>query len=336
MKVGVIGGGSWGTTLAMLVSSAGHEVLLWAHEPEVVAQIQQRRCNEQFLPGFELPPLVATSALEEVVADRELILSVVPSHVVREIWTQVGPLVRGTPLLVSATKGIETGSLATMVEVLRETIPRRLHAGIAVLSGPSFAREVAARQPTAVVVAAREISVARKIQTELSTGRFRIYTSEDLPGVEIGGAAKNVIAIAAGIADGLGLGINARAALITRGLAEITRLAQAKAAQPMTLAGLAGMGDLVLTCTGDLSRNRGVGLCLGQGEQLTDIQARTKTVAEGVNSAKSCLGLARRLGVDMPITETVHAVLYLGLDPLQAVEALMERQLKPETEPFRS
>lgn len=336
MKVGVVGGGSWGTTLAMQASAAGHQVVLWAHEPEVAEQIQRERRNDLFLPGFELPPMTATAELEEAVAHQELIISVVPSHVLREIWTEAGPLVHGAPLLVSATKGIETASLATMVEVLREVTPRRLHAGIAVLSGPSFATEVAARQPTAVVVAAREIDAARRIQTELSTRRFRIYTSEDLPGVEIGGAAKNVIAIASGIADGLELGINARAALITRGLAEMTRLAVAKAAQPMTLAGLAGMGDLVLTCTGDLSRNRGVGLLLGQGEQLNDIQARTNTVAEGVNSAKSCLGLARRLGVDMPITETVHAVLFLGLDPLKAVGELMERQLKPEAEHFRT
>ena len=256
----------------------------------------------------------------------------VPSHVVREIWTVAGPLIEGEPLLVSATKGIEKVTLATMVEVLRETVPPRIHGRLAVLSGPSFAVEVAERRPTAVVVAARNQAVAEQVQRALSTDRFRIYTSEDVTGVEVGGASKNVIAIATGIADGMHLGDNARAALITRGLAEITRLAVAKAANPLTLAGLAGVGDLVLTCTGELSRNRSVGLKLGQGQTLAQILAGRHSVAEGINSAESCHHLARRLGVVMPITEAVHAVLHQGMPPLEALGQLMGRQLRPERE----
>jgi glycerol-3-phosphate dehydrogenase (NAD(P)+) len=334
MKVGVVGGGSWGTALAKLAAEADHEVVVWAFEPEVVREMRESRHNTMYLPGITLPSLHTTSELAEAVRDRDLILSVLPSHVVREIWRKAGPLISGDPLLVSATKGIETVTLATMIEVMREEIPQRLHLNLAVLSGPSFASEVARRQPTAVVVAARESTCAEKVQQALSTDRFRVYSSDDVPGVEIGGAAKNVVAIAAGIADGLCLGHNARAALITRGLTEITRLAVAKAANPMTLAGLAGMGDLVLTCTGDLSRNRSVGIKLGQGRTLAEIQAGMTMVAEGIKSAASCHGLARRLGVEMPITEAVYAVLYQGLSPTEAVGNLMGRQLRPELERY--
>jgi glycerol-3-phosphate dehydrogenase (NAD(P)+) len=305
-------------------------VLLWAYEPEVAQEINLQRTNQLYLPDVELPPVEATNEVERVVHGRDLVLSVVPSHVVREVWGRAGRAVTGEPMVVSATKGIENVTLATMVEVLRECVPRSLHARLAVLSGPSFAVEVARRLPTAVVVAARHVAVAQEVQRALAGDRFRIYTSEDVPGVEIGGAAKNVAAIAAGIADGLGLGHNTRAALITRGLAEITRLAMAKAANPLTLAGLAGMGDLVLTCTGDLSRNRTVGVKLGQGLALEEIQSATRSVAEGIRSAKACHNLARRLGVEMPITEAVQAVLYEGLAPMEAVGQLMNRELKHE------
>ncbi len=336
MRVAVIGAGSWGTALARTAAEAGHEVTIWAYEPEVAQQINDARRNETYLAGVELPAMRATNDLERVVAGQELILSVVPSHVMREIWTQAGPLVRGEPLLVSATKGIENHTLATMAEVLREVTPRRLHAGLAVLSGPSFALEVARGQPTAVVVASRSAGVAEHVQRAFSSERLRIYTSDDVPGVEVGGAAKNVVAIAAGIAAGLELGHNTLAALITRGLAEVTRLAVAKAANPLTLAGLAGVGDLVLTCTGELSRNRSVGVELGRGRTLEEILGARRSVAEGVKSAASCSGLARRLGVEMPITEVVHAVLHQGLHPREAVSNLMGRQLRQELERYTS
>lgn len=332
MKVGVVGAGSWGTALAKLAAEHGHEVAIWAYEPEVVEQIRETSINSVYLPEVPLPPLVTTGDLGEVVAGRDLLLSVMPSHVVREIWSAAAEQIEGEPVIVSATKGIENVTLATMVEVLRETLPRRLHDRIAVLSGPSFAAEVARKLPTAVVVAAQRQQVAEEVQQALSTGRFRVYTSVDVPGVEIGGAAKNVVAIAAGIVDGLSLGHNTRAALITRGLAEITRLAMAKAANPLTLAGLAGIGDLVLTCTGELSRNRDVGFKLGRGSLLDEILASTKMVAEGIRSAKSCRNLALRLGVEMPITEAVHAVIHEGLAPMDGVVQLMGRQLKRELE----
>lgn len=331
-QVGVIGAGSWGTALAKLCADKGHQVQIWAYEPEVAQQIRADHENATYLPGVELTGMSATAALDEVVAQKDLLISVMPSHVVRQIWERAGSAISGDPLIVSATKGIENVTLATMVEVLRENLPRRLHGGLAVLSGPSFAFEVARKLPTAVVVAAQRLEVAERVQRLMATDRFRIYTSEDVPGVEIGGASKNVVAIAAGIADGLELGHNTRAALITRGLAEITRLATAKAANPMTLPGLAGMGDLVLTCTGELSRNRSVGMKLGQGLSLDAIQAGTHTVAEGIRSAKSCHNLARRLGVEMPITEAVYAVIYEGLAPMDAVVQLMGRQLRPELE----
>ncbi|MCA9664720.1 MAG: NAD(P)-dependent glycerol-3-phosphate dehydrogenase [Myxococcales bacterium] len=331
MKVGVIGAGSWGTALSKLCADAGHAVSLWAYEKEVAEQIRAG-CNETYLPGVELPPLDASNNLAEVVSGRELLISVMPSHVVREVWSGVRDADLGDPIVVSATKGIENVTLATMVEVLRESLPVRLHDRLAALSGPSFAVEVGNRLPTAVVVASPSADTARTVQKALSTDRFRIYTSDDVVGVEVGGAAKNVIAIAAGVAEGLRFGHNTRAALITRGLAEITRLAVAKAGNPMTLAGLAGMGDLVLTCTGGPSRNRSVGLRLGQGESLEAIQASMKAVAEGVRSAKSCLALGRRLGVEMPITATVHGILYEGLDAREATAALMKRQLKHELE----
>ena len=331
MNIGVVGAGSWGTALAALAAGQGHRVTIWGYEREVVEQLKNRR-NEMYLPELELPPMTATGDLAEVGRGQDLLISVMPSHVVRAVWTDLAQHVDGEPLVVSATKGIENVTLATMAEVLRELLPPRIHRKLAVLSGPSFAREVVKRLPTAVVVAAKDIEAAQAVQGALSTDRFRIYTSTDVVGIEVGGAAKNVVAIAAGISDGLGYGHNTRAALITRGLAEITRLAVAKAANPMTLAGLAGVGDLVLTCTGGLSRNRTVGVKLGEGESLEAIEAGMHMVAEGVRTAKSCLGLARRLGVEMPITEVVHAVLYEGLDAARATAQLMRRELKHELE----
>jgi len=330
VKVGVIGAGSWGTALAKLAAQAGHEVMVWAYEEEVARQIVQGRENEVYLPGVELPPLYATHALEKVVEAQDLLISVMPSHVVREVWAQAAGSIGGDPVVVSATKGIEQVTLASMVEVLREELPRRLHHRLAALSGPSFAKEVGQGQPTAVVVAARDIQVASQVQHALRTPYFRTYSSTDLTGVEIGGAAKNVMAIAAGMADGLGFGHNSRAAVITRGLAEITRLAVAKGANPMTLAGLSGMGDLVLTCTGHLSRNHKTGVALGKGQTLEEIQAASPMIAEGIRNAASCRALALRMGVEMPVVEMVYDVLYSGLSPVKGAKQLMSRELKNE------
>ncbi|MCB9556814.1 MAG: NAD(P)-dependent glycerol-3-phosphate dehydrogenase [Deltaproteobacteria bacterium] len=333
MRVGVIGAGSWGTALAKAASEAGHQVTIWAYEADVADQINQQHLNQRYLSGIELPPsLVATNELAAVASGADMLLSVTPSHVVRAIWEELAPHIDGDPYIVSASKGIENVTLATMLEVLREVLPPRFDQRLSVLSGPSFAQEVAQRLPTAVVVASVELPTAQAVQQALSTDRLRLYTSTDTAGVEIGGAAKNVIAIAAGIADGLGFGTNTRAALITRGLAEITRLAVAKSANPLTLAGLAGLGDLVLTCTGVMSRNRSVGLKLGEGQTLEQIQGAMSSVAEGIRSAKSCRGLARRLGVEMPIIDAIYSVLYDGVDARDATQQLMQRQLRHELE----
>jgi glycerol-3-phosphate dehydrogenase (NAD(P)+) len=333
VKVGVIGAGSWGTALAKLAVEAGHQVTVWAYEADLVDKLRAGD-NPLYLPDVALPPMHVTNDLAEAVCQRELLISVMPSHVVREIWSVAGPLIEGDPVVVSATKGIEQVTLASMIEVMRETIPRRLHESLAALSGPSFAKEVAEQHPTTVVVAARDLDVAKRVQVTLGTPYFRIYTSTDLVGLEIGGATKNVIAIAAGIADGLGFGYNTRAALITRGLAEITRLAVAKGADPMTLAGLSGMGDLVLTCTGTLSRNYTTGVKLGRGQSLEQIQGATRMVAEGVKNAASCRALSVRLGVEMPVVDMVYDVLHEGLAPKDGARRLMSRQQKHEPETY--
>jgi len=330
VNVAVIGAGSWGTALAKLCAEAGHAVTVWAYEQEVAEAINGKGENPLYLPGIPLPAVHATQDLESSLCKRDIIMSVVPSHLLRQVWRLAAKLVTGSPVIVSATKGIENDTLASMTEVLQDVMPRRLHPRLAVLSGPSFAVEVAKRQPTAVLVAAKDVEVAHFVQATLATDYFRIYASEDVAGAEIGGAAKNVVAIAVGMSDGLGFGGNTRAALITRGLAEIARLAVAKGANPLTLAGLSGMGDLVLTCTGDLSRNRRVGLQLGRGRSLAQIEAEMKMVAEGIHNAKSCRDLAARLGVEMPVTEMVHDVLYEGMEPGMGARRLMGRAQKDE------
>lgn len=328
MTVAVLGAGSWGTTLAGLLAGKGTSVRLWAHEPEVVAAVNQTRENPLFAPGFRLPDsLCAVADPSAAVQKTPVVLSVIPSQFVRPVVERLRGSLARDALVVSATKGIETGSLKLMSQVLRETLPGTR---LAVLSGPSFAEEVQQGQPTAVVAAAAELRDAEEVQGIFATPRFRVYTNLDMVGVELGGALKNVIAIAAGILEGLGLGNNPRAALITRGLAEMTRLGRALGADPLTFAGLAGMGDLILTTCGNLSRNRALGLALARGESLEQYTAAHRTVAEGATTAEAAVRLAQQAGVELPITEQVHAVLFEGKDPGQAVADLMERTLKPE------
>jgi glycerol-3-phosphate dehydrogenase (NAD(P)+) len=327
-RIGVLGAGSWGTTLADLLARKGHEVRLWAYEAEVVDSINRRHVNDLFLAGRPLDPkLVACSDPFEAVEGVPLILSAAPSHVVRAVTAPLEPGVGRDTIVVSATKGIEAPGLCLPHEVLSETLPGR---PVVALSGPSFAAEVHEGQPTAVVAAARDARVAAVVQEAFSTPKFRVYSNDDLVGVELCGALKNVVAIAAGILEGLGLGNNPRAALITRGLAEMTRLGLAMGAQPMTFAGLAGMGDLILTATGGLSRNRALGMALAKGERLAEYTATHRTVAEGVNTARSATGLAERHGVELPITAQVAAILFDDKSPRQAVTDLMERTLKAE------
>lgn len=329
--IGVIGAGSWGTTLADLLAKKGHDVILWAYEADLVKEMEETRVNSVFLPGITLSPrLRFTNSLQEAASGKEIVLFVSPTQVFRSVLKGALPFLTEETLLVNAAKGVELDTLKTISQISAELLPARLFANFCVISGPSFAREVAQEMPTAVVAASPALEVARRIQEAFSTPCFRVYTNSDMIGVELGGSIKNVIAIAAGISDGLGLGYNPRAALITRGLAEMARLGLAMGAQASTFAGLAGMGDLVLTCTGDLSRNRTVGMQLGQGKKLADILSGMRMVAEGVKTTESAYRLARKLGVDMPITEQVYRVLHENKDPRQAVLDLMTRDLKAE------
>ncbi len=326
--VTVLGAGSWGTTLANLLAAKQHRVRLWAYEPDVVESINREHRNTAFLPAVLLSEgLRAFADPVEAVDGADVLLSVIPSHAVRSVVSRLSAVTRPGMLVVSATKGIEPTSLKLMSEVLRETLnePR-----VAVLSGPSFAEEVCQDQPTAVVAAAEDLASSEEVQSIFATPCFRVYSNLDVVGVELGGALKNVIAIAAGILEGLGLGNNPRAALVTRGLAEMTRLGRAMGADPMTFAGLAGMGDLILTTCGALSRNRALGIALAEGHSLEAYTASHRSVAEGANTARAATGLAGRYGVELPISEQVRAVLFEGKSPRQAVADLMERTLKPE------
>ncbi len=330
-RVAVIGAGMWGTALSLTLASLGHSVKLWAYEKEVVECIRARHENDLFMPGIRLPEKVAaTNDLADALDEAEFLLAVMPSHVCRVLYEKMLPFLRPELIIVSATKGIETESLMRMSEVLRSVVGQRFSPRLAVLSGPSFAKEVALGDPTAVVVASEERDAALSVQTAFSSPTLRLYTSSDVVGVELGGAVKNVIAIAAGVIEGLGLGHNPTAALITRGLAEITRLACACGGRRETLAGLAGMGDLVLTCTGDLSRNRTVGVQLGKGRKLREIVGSMRTVAEGVRTTGATVSLAAREGVEMPITRQVHRILEGEVSPRDAIRELMERTLKDE------
>ena len=330
-KIGVVGAGSWGTTLANLLAKNGHEVRLWSFEEDVTALIHQSRENAVYLPGVELSSnLSATSDLAAAVADAGMVLSVSPSQHVRGIMKKAAPHIREDALIVSASKGIETSTLETMAEVLEDALPATRARGHCFLSGPSFAAEVAREHPTAVAVGSRDAGAARRAQQLFQADYFRVYTTQDVMGVELGGALKNVMALAAGMVAGLGFGHNTMAALITRGLAELTRLSLAMGASERTLAGLSGMGDLILTCTGDLSRNRTVGVELGKGRKLNEVLGEMRMVAEGVETTRATHQLAQREGIDMPIVAQVHAVLFEERAPAEAVKTLMLRAPKPE------
>lgn len=330
-KIAVIGAGSWGTTLADLLAKKGHHVTLWAYEPELVRKMRDDRENDLYLPGIRLSErLFFTNELEEAYRGCRMVLCVVPSQLVRTVMGRSIPFLPNDSIVVSASKGIEVDTLEVVSDIYKEILPPELYANFAVLSGPSFAREVAQEMPTAVTAASASEAVAHRVQEVFSTGFFRVYRNDDVVGVELGGAIKNVIAIAAGISDGLGFGYNTRAALITRGLAEMTRLGVALGAQPATFAGLAGMGDLVLTCTGDLSRNRSVGYQIGQGRRLAEILGEMRMVAEGVKTTESAYNLARKLGVEMPITEQTYRMLYEDKPAREAVLELMGRNPKAE------
>ncbi len=331
MEICVLGAGSWGTALAMVLARKGMKTTLWARNDEHVRDINAKRENAKYLPGIPVPDtLTASSDLEASVRGKSFIIVVVPSHTVRDVMMRAAAAISPDTIIVSASKGIENESLETMDEVLKAVLPGALGGRLVFLSGPSFAKEVGKGFPTAVVSASRDRSAAEATAQLFHTDRFRVYTSDDVTGVELGGALKNVMAIAAGIADGLGLGYNTRAALITRGLAEISRLAVRKGANPLTLAGLAGMGDLVLTCTGDLSRNRHVGMELGKGQTLKQVLAGMSQVAEGVKTTKSARDLAARLQVEMPITETIYRVLYEDLSAKDALSDLLGRAPRHE------
>ena len=333
-RVAVIGAGAWGTALAMaLARKGGHTIRLWANEPEVVESIATRRVNQRFLPGFEIPPSVEpTHELNAALTGAEIVVSVMPSQHCRALFERMAPQLDPQTLLVSCTKGLESGTLLRMSEVISDVFrKRKFTARVGAISGPSFAKEVARGDPTAVTVASDDAKLSRVVQNAFNSSRFRVYTNDDVIGVELGGALKNIVAIAAGVCDGLGLGHNSVAALITRGLAEIARLVVACGGRLDTMAGLAGLGDLVLTCTGDLSRNRSVGVELGRGRKLPDIIAGMHgAVAEGVFTTKAAVGLARKKNVEMPITEQMFAILEQGRAPQQAIEELMTRAARSE------
>ncbi|MCS6285944.1 MAG: NAD(P)-dependent glycerol-3-phosphate dehydrogenase [Nitrospira sp.] len=330
-SLGVIGAGAWGTALAKHLAEKGLEIRLWAYEREVVDSINTAHENRVFLPGVPLPrTLTATTSLTEAIERRDGLLFVVPSHVTRQVLRNLASCLSRPMPLLSATKGIEEDSSKLMTQIMDEVLPESMEPYLMALSGPSFASELSAGKPTAVCLAGRDPQLVARFQTALMTPALRVYADGDLIGLQLGGALKNVMALAAGVVDGLELGHNARAALITRGLAEIVRLGMAMGADPRTFYGLSGVGDLVLTCTGSLSRNHSVGVRLGQGESLDAILGGMQAVAEGVRTARAALGLARRHQVEMPITQEINAVLFEGKSCRKAVSDLMERDAKPE------
>jgi glycerol-3-phosphate dehydrogenase (NAD(P)+) len=330
-KIGVIGAGAWGTALAMLLAHNGHDVTLWMYEKDLAEETARTRENRVYLPGFTLPgSILVTSSLETAVRDKPIILSVVPSHTVRAVASQFAPFLSTDAIIISASKGIELETLMPLSEVFKDILPKEFHDRLCFLSGPSFAKEVARKMPTAVALASYDPAAGKKAQEAFSNPYFRVYTNPDVLGVELAGALKNVVAIAAGVIEGMGFGYNTMAALLTRGLAEMARLGVAMGGELQTFSGLAGMGDLVLTCTGGLSRNRALGARLGAGEKLADILTGAKTVAEGVKTARAARDLAQKYDIMMPIVEEVYQLLYEGKDPKLAVKDLMSRELRGE------
>lgn len=329
IRIGILGAGSWGTTIANLLAKKEFSITLWVHNKELFQSIRDKRENPFYLPGITLSHgIFSTNSIEEAVKGKDIIVSISPSHVTREIMEKVRPFIDEGVMVISGTKGIENHSLMSMSQVIEDVLP--LCHGVAVLSGPSFAKEVAQGVTTAVTLASKDMEKARWAQGLLSTPYLRVYTSTDVIGVELGGALKNVISIAAGISDGLGYGYNTRAALITRGLAEITRLGVKMGANPLTFSGLSGLGDLVLTCTGDLSRNRSLGIQLGKGKKLKEILSSMEMVAEGVRTTMSAYHLAKKFDVEMPITREVYLILYEEKPCKKALEDLLARDLKNE------
>ena len=327
----VLGAGAWGTALARVLAERAARVTLWTWQRDHAVSMRERRENVEFFPGFELSDrIIPTASYEEALASASLVVVALPSHVTRENLARMRPFFEPGAVLVSATKGIENDTLMLMSEVIVDVLGPAVRPRVTVLSGPSFAKEVAQGMPTNVVAAAAQREIGEIVQRHVATERLRVYTSDDLVGVQLGGALKNVIAIAAGACDGLGFGYNSRAALITRGIAEITRLSVKAGANPLTVAGLTGVGDLILTCTGELSRNRTVGFQLGQGQALDRVLADLGHVAEGVPTAKSAYQLANKLDVDMPITTEVYRVLFENKPPLAAVRDLIGRPLRHE------
>jgi glycerol-3-phosphate dehydrogenase (NAD(P)+) len=327
----IIGAGSWGTALAIVLAPRFGRVRLWSHEAELAARMAETRENDVFLPGFGLPAHVEPAAdLGTALEEAAIVLGVMPSHHARAVYTRMLPFLEPSMRFASATKGIENGTLLRMSEVVHGVVRARFEPRVAVLSGPTFAREIARGDPAAIVISSDDVALASELQAAFSGPSLRFYTNSDPVGVELGAALKNVIAIAAGVCYGLELGSNTLAALITRGLVEITRLASALGGDPRTLAGLAGLGDLVLTCTGELSRNRRVGIELAHGRTLAEIVHSMRMVAEGVETTRAAVDLGRRQSVEMPIIEQVYAILEQGKPPREAVRELMERSLKPE------
>ena len=331
MNTSVIGGGSWGSAFARYLGSIGIETRLWVREEDILREAAATRENTAFLPGYRFPETVSfTDDLRESAASGEIVFIAVPSQFCRAVYARITPVLRRDQIVVSLTKGFDKLTLMRMSQVMEEVFRPQVRPRLAVLSGPSFAKEVAAGYPTALVIASREPGAAKEVQRLISSLTLRAYTSSDVTGVEVAGALKNVVAIAAGIADALKFGLNTRAALISRGLVEITNLGLALGARKETFSGLAGIGDLVLTCTGELSRNHRVGHELGKGRTLREILAGMRMVAEGVHTTVAARRIARALGVEMPISEEIYQVLYRGKSPKKAVEDLMSRALKAE------